>query len=195
MNCKEFSRKAGMFIDNELQVPETAACEEHIGTCDACRTLAAQIRGTGNDLQVFLAAIPDRGPARIRDVMAIISALPVPVGLREERSLFFKIAYTLYTAAILGIMSSVTYIVLFSNFFGFEQVLHMPEARTAFFGSLCVMIGCAFLLGQGREVNIWLTARVHMGAAVRMAADNVMMVAAGAGFCVCGGILFLVGMF
>ncbi|MFC1582607.1 hypothetical protein ACFL4W_03605 [Planctomycetota bacterium] len=195
MKCREFELKAALLAEGEAETAETAALEAHAAECAACGASYGRSQHFIADLKSALhspAVVKD--DARIRDIMSIITNMPVPQSPAREKSMVFSICYTLYNSLAVGLMCAVVYFVVFSSFFTTEQIMLLPEARTALFGSISIIIGCIFVLLPGRSFTAWAVSRIRQSAArVQLAADNAIMVLAGLSFCVSGGILFFSG--
>jgi hypothetical protein len=185
------------FVDGELNELEEAAFTSHAASCAACAAARTEADTESDGLKrIVTASAGEPDGKSVAEVMRIINTMPEPVSWEQKGTMAFKVCYTLYNALVVGLMSAVGYFVLFSNFFTMEQVLLSAEARNAMFGSLCILTGCIFVLAKGWDLNIWLAAHMRKGAAsFQLAMDSVVLLVAGASFCVCGGILFFTGIF
>jgi len=152
-------------------------------------------RSNGLIEQAVKAAFPPEGectPEKAERVMAVIAGMPVPARDAGEKSIFFRACYTLYTGCVAGVMAAFSYIFFFSGLFDFRHMLLFPDARSALFGFAGVITGCFFILLKAREANMWLAVRLmSRGAVSRPVRDTaVILLLAGAGFCVYGGVIF-----
>jgi len=149
----------------------------------------------GQDLHAVVEKeTPERPEGNISEIIRIIGTMPPPPRRVQERSVLFKACFTIYNGLVAGVMCAVSYLFFFSGFFSFEQITLLPEARSAFFGTLSIIIGCVCILLKGRDLNNWFVARIWKNAAsFQLAADSAVMLLAGAGFCVYGSVMFLTG--
>lgn len=53
MSCNEFNRMAGAYLDGELPDEERRRFEEHLASCDACRTELAELKRLTEDLNMM----------------------------------------------------------------------------------------------------------------------------------------------
>ncbi len=53
MSCNEFNGMAGAYLDGELPDEERRRFEEHLASCDACRTELAELRRLTEDLNMM----------------------------------------------------------------------------------------------------------------------------------------------
>lgn len=53
MSCNEFNRMAGAYLDGELPEEERRRFEEHLASCDACRTELAELKRLTEDLNMM----------------------------------------------------------------------------------------------------------------------------------------------
>ena len=53
MSCNEFNRMAGAYLDGELPEEDRRRFEEHLASCDACRTELAELKRLTEDLNMM----------------------------------------------------------------------------------------------------------------------------------------------
>jgi len=53
MSCNEFNRMAGAYLDGELPEEERRRFEEHLASCDACRTELDELKRLTEDLNMM----------------------------------------------------------------------------------------------------------------------------------------------
>lgn len=202
MKCKKFLKKVDLLAEKEISGPESARFMEHAHACPDCgkalNTAQNEIEAMNRMGESCRRESEERIERTVAAVMDVVNALPGPAASvhQEESSLVYKAIYTLYNALVLGLMVSVTYLVLFRNFFSVEEMLFSTEAQFSLFGVLCIIIGCIFILVKGKEVNIWLVSRIrHSALSFQITADSVLLLMAGVSFCLFGGFLIFSGIF
>ena len=196
MNCNTFGRKMRGFINGELSASEASQCAQHADSCAGCGKLLSRETRAEDELRAVIRKKKDVSGGNVSEIMNIIDGMPAPSVRIQERSILFKACFTLYNAFVIGIMCAVAYMFVCSGFFSLEQVMFLPEARSALFGAVCIFTGCLFVLIKGRDMNNWLAARMlRHGAVFQLSADALFLVTAGAGFCMYGSILFASSIF
>ena len=53
MSCDEFNQMAGAYLDGELPEEDRRRFEEHLASCDACRTELAELKRLTEDLNMM----------------------------------------------------------------------------------------------------------------------------------------------
>ncbi|MFH1707758.1 MAG: hypothetical protein ABIF71_07560 [Planctomycetota bacterium] len=131
------------------------------------------------------------GPAA---VMRLVRGMPAPFVPAREASILYRVCATLYYAVTLGLLAAAAVIALHSG--ALWNAFPSPaDALPVIGGALAVIAGCSFILLQGREMSLWFTVLLARGRSfAQPAAETLVMLGLGVGFCSWGGILLVSGL-
>ena len=194
MNCNEFRGKIGLYCSEEISDGLKAKAEEHLASCETCRKLTDQEQALIQDLGILGTGDPDK-EHYVENIMKTVREMPLPGVLPQETSLVWRVCYTLYNAMAVGVMFAALFIIYFSGFVSFDQFTFLPEARTAFLGGVLIIVGCIFIILQGKELTVWFAARVKQLSSFQVAPDSILMFAAGLCLWITGSVLLFSAVF